>query len=44
MDISRAATYLGWEPKNDLISTLPEMIRKLKKDPEKWYKKNKLNS
>jgi nucleoside-diphosphate-sugar epimerase len=44
MDISRATTYLDWEPKNDLKSTLPEMIRRLKEDPEKWYRKNKLNS
>jgi UDP-glucose 4-epimerase len=44
MDISRAATYLNWEPKHDLKSTLPEMIKKLKDDPEKWYKANKLNA
>jgi UDP-glucose 4-epimerase len=44
MDISRAATYLNWEPKHDLKSTLPEMIKRLKKDPEKWYRKNKLSS
>jgi nucleoside-diphosphate-sugar epimerase len=44
MDISRAMTYLNWKPKRDLKSTLPEMIKRLKKDPAKWYKINKLNS
>lgn len=44
MDISRAITYLNWEPKHDLKSTLPEMIERLKKDPENWYKINKLDS
>lgn len=43
MDISRAVTLLGWKPKKDLKSTLPEMIRRLKADPEKWYGTNKLN-
>lgn len=44
MDTSKAAAYLDWEPKHDLKSTLPAMIRKLKADPEKWYKTNKLTS
>jgi nucleoside-diphosphate-sugar epimerase len=44
MDISRARKYLGWEPKHDLRSTLPEMIGKLKSDPDSWYKRNKLTS
>lgn len=44
MDISRAQTYLNWEPKHDLISTLPKIISELKADPEKWYKKNKLDA
>lgn len=44
MDISRAATYLNWEPKCDLKSTLPEMIKRLKQNPEKWYKSNKLDA
>jgi hypothetical protein len=44
MDISRAVTHLNWEPKHDLKSTLPEMIGKLKANPDKWYKENELNS
>ena len=42
MDISRARTYLQWEPKHDLLSTLPKMIAKLKANPEKWFHNNKL--
>ncbi|HKZ65679.1 MAG TPA: NAD(P)-dependent oxidoreductase [Chitinophagaceae bacterium] len=42
LDISRAMKLLGWEPTHNLIDTLPEMIKNLKADPEKWYKENKL--
>ena len=42
MDISRAKTYLQWEPKHDLLSTLPKMIAKLKANPDKWYRDNKM--
>lgn len=44
IDISRARALLGWEPKHSLTETLPEMIRRLKKDPTDWYDKNKLQS
>lgn len=43
LDISRARSLLGWEPKHSLIGTLPEMVRRLKADPPGWYAKNKLN-
>lgn len=42
LDISRAKALLGWEPKHNLMDTLPLMIDKLKKDPEAWYQQNKL--
>jgi nucleoside-diphosphate-sugar epimerase/uncharacterized membrane protein len=42
IDISRARGLLGWEPRHSLADTLPEMIRRLKKDPTDWYEKNKL--
>lgn len=42
MDISRARSYLDWEPRHDLLSTLPKMIEKLKANPEQWFKENKL--
>ena len=42
LDISRAKKLLGWEPKHSLMETLPLMIEKLKKNPEKWYKENNL--
>jgi nucleoside-diphosphate-sugar epimerase/uncharacterized membrane protein len=43
LDISRARSLLGWEPKHSLTGTLPEMIRRLKRDPTDWYEKNKLD-
>jgi nucleoside-diphosphate-sugar epimerase/uncharacterized membrane protein len=42
IDISRARTLLGWEPRHSLTGTLPEMIRRLKLDPTDWYEINKL--
>lgn len=42
IDISRARSLLGWEPKHSLTGTLPEMIRRLKEDPTDWYEKNRL--
>ncbi|MEX0408807.1 NAD-dependent epimerase/dehydratase family protein [Aquibium sp. LZ166] len=44
LDISRARSLVGWEPKHSLRDTLPEMIEALKADPVGWYKANKLNS
>lgn len=43
LDISRARSRLGWEPKHKLRDTLPKMIAALKRDPIGWYKENKLN-
>ena len=43
IDISRARTLLGWEPRHSLTGTLPEMIRRLKADPTDWYARNKLD-
>ena len=42
LDISLAEQLLGWTPKHNLLDTLPEMMKNLKADPEKWYKENKL--
>lgn len=42
IDVSRARKLLGWEPKHSLTGTLPEMIRRLKRDPTDWYEMNKL--
>lgn len=44
MDISRAKEYLNWEPKFDLKSTLPKIVKKLEADPTEWYERNKLNA
>lgn len=42
IDITRAKKLLGWQPKHSLRETLPKMIKKLKDDPETFYKVNKL--
>ena len=44
VDITRARTVLGWEPKRSLRTTLPRMIAALKRDPAGWYGANKLNA
>ena len=42
LDISRARTLLGWEPKCSLRETLPKMIEALVADPLRWYRENEL--
>jgi nucleoside-diphosphate-sugar epimerase len=42
LDISRARSLLGWQPKHSLRETLPRMVEALKADPVGWYKANKL--
>lgn len=42
LDITRARTLLGWEPKRSLRETLPKMVAALKADPLGWYRENEL--
>jgi nucleoside-diphosphate-sugar epimerase len=42
LDSSKAKKILGWQPEHSLRNTLPEMINKLKENPEKFYRENKL--
>lgn len=42
LDITRARTMLGWQPKRTLRATIPKMIDALKADPLHWYRENKL--
>ena len=42
LDITRARTLLGWEPKRSLRGTIPKMVEALKADPAKFYKENNL--
>lgn len=42
LDISRARTLLGWEPKHRIKDALPKIIAALKRDPVEWYEKNGL--
>lgn len=43
LDLTRARTLVGWEPKHLLRATLPVIIDALKSDPVAWYRDNKLN-
>ena len=42
LDVTRARTLLGWEPKRSLRETIPKMIAALKADPVAWYRENDL--
>jgi nucleoside-diphosphate-sugar epimerase len=42
LDITRARTLLGWEPKRSLRGTIPKMIVALKSDPLGFYRENGL--
>ncbi|QEM06140.1 NAD(P)-dependent oxidoreductase [Mucilaginibacter rubeus] len=42
LDSTKAKKMIGWRPKNGLRNTLPQMVKNLKADPEKFYKVNKL--
>lgn len=44
LDITRARTVLGWEPRHRLRSTLPAMVDALKRDPLRWYRENGLHA
>lgn len=44
LDIGRARRLLDWEPRHRLRDTLPKMVAALKRDPQGWYKANKLNA
>ena len=41
--IGHARERLAWKPKHTLRETLPEMIRRMKQDPRKWYEMNGLS-
>ena len=42
--IGHAREKLNWQPVRTLRDTLPEMIRRLKQDPQQWYRTNNLQS
>jgi nucleoside-diphosphate-sugar epimerase len=41
--IGHARVRLGWEPRQSLRETLPEMIRRMKQNPKGWYRANGLS-
>lgn len=42
LDVSRARARLGWEPARSLGDSLPRMLDFLERDPEGWYRENKI--
>jgi nucleoside-diphosphate-sugar epimerase len=42
LDITRARTLLGWEPKHSLRQTAPKMVAAMVADPEGWYREHRL--
>jgi nucleoside-diphosphate-sugar epimerase len=42
VSLAEARKKLGWQPRHSLRQTLPEMIRRLKNDPRRWYELNEL--
>jgi nucleoside-diphosphate-sugar epimerase len=40
LDIRRARTLLGWEPRHRLADELPAIVATLKEDPAAWYEAN----
>lgn len=42
LDISRARDLIGWEPDHDVRDVVPEMIDRLRRDPQRWYRENGL--
>ncbi|MEX0718709.1 MAG: NAD(P)-dependent oxidoreductase [Planctomycetaceae bacterium] len=41
-DVTKARTLLDWKPRHRLRETLPEMLRRLRRDPKRWYETNGL--
>jgi nucleoside-diphosphate-sugar epimerase len=44
LDVTRARTLLGWEPRHSLRAALPGIVAALKADPARWYRENKLET
>jgi nucleoside-diphosphate-sugar epimerase/uncharacterized membrane protein len=42
LDISRAKSLLGWQPKHHIRTALPKIVAALKDDPAGWYKANRI--
>nr|WP_290997410.1 heavy metal-binding domain-containing protein [Hyphomicrobium sp.] len=42
LDITRARSLLGWQPRHSLRETMPKMVAALKADPLGWYREHGL--
>lgn len=44
LDIDAARWHLGWQPSHDVVSTVPEMVGRLRDDRDAWYTRNGLSA
>lgn len=44
LDIGRARRLLKWAPEHTLLGTLPELVKRLKAESERWYQENELEA
>lgn len=44
LDIDQAREHLDWRPAHDVVSTIPEMVRRLRADRSGWYARNELSA
>lgn len=44
LEITRAKTTLGWQPKHRVDQAIPKWVQELKTDPVEWYDENKLKA
>jgi len=42
LDITRARTVVGWEPRHRLRESLPKVVAALKADAWAWYRENEI--
>ena len=42
LNIARAESLLGWQPRHALRRSLPAMIGRLRENPANWYQRNKI--
>jgi nucleoside-diphosphate-sugar epimerase len=42
LDITKAQQILQWQPKHKLQDELPKLVRNFKRDPQAWYRVNRL--
>lgn len=44
VDIAKAQTRLGWEPRHSLGETLPKIVDSLRQSPEEWFERHGIDT